>query len=89
MYKTEFSWGGLTEDLLTASLIRHQNKEKRLDWAHTYLCDTLDEMTIQLESHRHYCNQKDGEKARLKLHPKHPIYNYDKQARKGKLKSKG
>lgn len=59
-------------------LIRHQNKEKRLQWARTYLHDNFDnviwsdETTVQLETHRRHCYRKCGEKPRPKPRAKHP-----------------
>lgn len=60
-------------------LIRHANKEKRLDWARMYLHDDFenviwsDECTVQLENYRRRCYRKEGERPRLKPRPKHPI----------------
>lgn len=59
-------------------LIRHQNKEKRLEWARTHLHDSFenviwsDETTVQLETHRRHCYRKHGEKPRPKARAKHP-----------------
>ena len=59
-------------------LIRPRNKEKRLDWARTYLHDNFDnviwsdETTVQLETHRRRCYRKEGEQPRPKPRPKHP-----------------
>ena len=56
-------------------LIRQQNKEKRLDWARTYINDDFnnviwsDETTVQIETHKRYCYRKEGQKPR----PKHPV----------------
>ena len=53
-------------------LIRHVNKQKRLDWAerHTDLAfnDVVwtDECTVQLESHRRFCCRKRGQPAKNK-----------------------
>ena len=53
-------------------LIRHANKQKRLDWAerHTDLAfnDVVwtDECTVQLESHRRFCCRKRGQPAKNK-----------------------
>ena len=60
-------------------LIRQQNKQKRVDWAQTYLGDDFvnvvwsDETTVQLETHRRHCYQKEGQKPHPKPRPKHPI----------------
>ena len=60
-------------------LIRHANKQKRLDWAHLYLHDDFanviwtDETTVQLETHRRHCYRKEGEKPQPKPRAKHPI----------------
>jgi len=60
-------------------LIRQENKQKRLDWARSYLHDNFenviwsDETTVQLETHRRHCYRRIGEKPRLKPRPKHPI----------------
>lgn len=60
-------------------LIRHANKQKRLDWATTYLHDSFDnviwsdETTVQLETHKRYCYRKQGEKPSAKPRPKHPV----------------
>ena len=60
-------------------LIRHENKEKRLNWARTFLHDSFDnviwsdETTVQLETHRRFCYRKEGEKPRPKPRAKHPI----------------
>ena len=49
-------------------LICQANKQKRLDWARTYLHDSFDditwsnETTVQLESHRRFSYKKEGEK---------------------------
>ena len=49
-------------------LIRQANKQKQLDWAHSYLHDSFDdviwsnETTVQLESHRRFSYRKEGEK---------------------------
>jgi len=46
-------------------LIRHENKEKRLNWARTFLHDSFDnviwsdETTVQLETHRRFCYRKE------------------------------
>ena len=59
-------------------LIRHANKQKRLDWAHKYLHDDFndviwsDETTVQLETHRRHCYRKEGERPQLKPRAKHP-----------------
>ena len=48
-------------------LIRHANKEKRLEWARLNIGDQFDdvlftdECTVQLESHRRFCCRKKGE----------------------------
>ena len=60
-------------------LIRQQNKEKRLDWARTYINDDFnnviwsDETTVQIETHKRYCYRKEGQKPRPKPRPKHPV----------------
>lgn len=60
-------------------LIRQQNKEKRLNWARTYLHDNFDnviwtdETTVQLETHKRYCYRKEGSKPRPKPRAKHPV----------------
>ena len=60
-------------------LIRAQNKEKRLEWAESYLHDGFedvvwtDETTVQLETHRRFCCRKNGQKPRYKPRPKHPV----------------
>ena len=60
-------------------LIRQANKQKRCDWAQTYLHDDFenviwtDETTVQLEAHRRYCYRKDGEKPLPKPQAKHPV----------------
>lgn len=60
-------------------LIRQQNKDKRLDWARTYINDEFsnviwtDETTVQIETHKRYCYRKEGQKPRIKPRPKHPI----------------
>ena len=60
-------------------LIRHVNKEKRLEWAQKYKDDSFadviytDECTVQLESHRRFCCRKKGEAPRPKTRPKHPV----------------
>jgi transposase len=59
-------------------LIRHANKQKRLNWAQTNLHDDFndviwsDETTVQLETHRRYCYRKEGERPIPKPRPKHP-----------------
>ena len=59
-------------------LIRWQNKDKRLDWARTYLNDDFsnviwtDETTVQIDTHKRFCYRKEGEKPRPKPRPKHP-----------------
>lgn len=59
-------------------LIRPRNKEKRLQWAQTFLQDDFDnviwsdETTVQLETHRRRCYRKEGEQPRPKPRPKHP-----------------
>ena len=59
-------------------LIRHVNREKRLQFAMTWLHDNFDdaifsdETTVQLDTHRRRCYRKEGEKPRLKPRPKHP-----------------
>ena len=53
-------------------LIRHVNKQKRLDWALQHRSDTFsdviwtDECTVQMESHRRFCCRKQGEAPRPK-----------------------
>ena len=53
-------------------LIRHENKQKRLDWARRHLTDGFedviwtDECTVQMESHRRFCCRKRGEAPRPK-----------------------
>ena len=56
-------------------MIRAVNKEKRLEWAREYLCESedgfgdvifSDESTIQLETHRRYCYRKKGCAAKRK-----------------------
>ena len=53
-------------------LIRHANKQKRLDWAQQHrdlaLDDVVwtDECTVQLESHRRFCCRKRGQPAKNK-----------------------
>ena len=76
--ETECNWAGHTEDLYIACLyVRRQKKEKRLEWAQTYIHDTFenvvwsDETTVQMESHRRYCYRKDREKAHPKPSPRH------------------
>ena len=60
-------------------LIRSENKQKWLEWAHRNLSDTFkdviwtDEASIQLDWHKRYCCRKEGEKPRPKPRPKHPI----------------
>ena len=60
-------------------LIRSVNKEKRLEWAHSHLDDTFDdviwtdEISVQLEAHQRFCYRKEGMKPRPKPRPKHPI----------------
>ena len=60
-------------------LIRAQNKEKRLEWAESYLHDGFedvvwtDETTVQLETHHRFCCHKNGQKPRYKPRPKHPV----------------
>ena len=60
-------------------LIREVNKQKRLDFALSYLHDAFDdviwsdETTVQLETHRRQCYRKDKEKPRPKPRPKHPV----------------
>ena len=60
-------------------LIHTVNKQKRLEWAHTYLHDNFedviwsDETTVQLQTHRRFCCRKEGEKPRLKPRPKHNV----------------
>ena len=60
-------------------LIHQENKEKRLNWACTFLHNSFDnviwndETTVQLETHRRFCYRKEGEKLRPKPRPKHPI----------------
>lgn len=60
-------------------LIRQQNKDKRLDWARTYIDDEFenviwtDETTVQIETHKRYCYRKEGHKPRPKPRPKHPV----------------
>ena len=59
-------------------LIRQQNKEKRLDWAHTHINDNFtnvvwtDETSVQIETHKRFCYRKEGQKPRTKPRPKHP-----------------
>ena len=53
-------------------LIRHENKQKRVDWAQLHLTDNFDdviwtdECTVQMESHRRFCCRKRGEAPRPK-----------------------
>ena len=53
-------------------LIRDVNKQKRLEFATTYLHDTFndviwsDETTVQLETHQRWCYRKEGERPHLK-----------------------
>ena len=53
--------GWIYRESTYCQLILYENKEKQLNWAHTFLCDRFegviwsDEMTIQLETHRHHC----------------------------------
>ena len=60
-------------------LIRHVNKQKRLDWAQKYMHDSFedviwsDETTVQLETHRRHCYRKEGERPQLKPRAKHPV----------------
>ena len=60
-------------------LIRNANKVERLDFAHVHLHDDFDdvvwsnETTVQLETHKRMCYRKEGEKARTKPRPKHPV----------------
>ena len=60
-------------------VIRHHNKEKRVEFARNYLHDSFhdviwsDETTVQLETHRRHCYRKEGEKPRPKPCPKHPV----------------
>ena len=60
-------------------LIRNANKEKRSDFARTYLHDNFDdviwsdETTVQLETHKRMCYRKEGEKPRPKPRAKHPV----------------
>jgi transposase len=60
-------------------LIRNANKEKRLEFARTYLHDNFDdviwsdETTVQLETHKRMCYRKQGEKPRPKPRAKHPV----------------
>ena len=54
------------------------NKPKRLEFATTNLHDTFDDAifsdeTVQLDTHRHRCYRKEGEKPRLKPRLKHPV----------------
>ena len=54
-------------------LIQETNKDKCLAWVQAHLHETFDnvtwtdECTIQLETHRHFCCQKQGEPPRPKL----------------------
>lgn len=58
-------------------LIRNENKQKRLEWAHTNIHNSFDdviwsdESSIQLDCHRRYCCRKEGERPRPKPRPKH------------------
>ena len=60
-------------------LIRSQNKQKRLEWAHANLNDSFDdviwsdESSIQLDCHQRYYCRKEGERPRPKPRPKHPV----------------
>lgn len=60
-------------------LIRQQNKDKRLDWASTYINDEFtnviwsDESSVQLETHKRFCYRKEGQRPRPKPRPKHPV----------------
>ena len=60
-------------------LIRQPNKQKRLDWARTYLGDEFedviwtDETSVQIETHKCFCYRKEGQKPRPKPRPKHPV----------------
>lgn len=56
-------------------LIRNENKQKRLQWAQQYLTETAtgfedviwtDETSVQLESHRRFAFQKQGERPKNK-----------------------
>ena len=53
-------------------LIRHCNKQKRLDWACEHLQDNFDdivwtdECSVQLETHKWFCCRKQGEPPRPK-----------------------
>ena len=64
-------------DQLIASSSTSRTKDKRLDWAHTYINDDFDdviwtdETTVQIETHKHYCYRK-GQRSRTKPRPKHP-----------------
>ena len=60
-------------------MIRDVNKQKRLQWAlanQDYNFEDViwsDETSVQLETHRHYCCKKKGQKPRYKPRPKHPL----------------
>ena len=60
-------------------LIREVNNQQRLEFATAYLADSFDnviwsdETTVQLETHWRRYYRKEGEKARLKPRPKHPV----------------
>lgn len=75
--RTELGW--TYRGSAYCQLIRQQNKDKRLDWASTYLHDSFDnviwtdETTVQLESHKRYCYHKKGEKPHPKPRAKHPV----------------
>lgn len=59
--------------------IHIQNKEKRLEWAETYLQDGFedvvwtDKTTVKLETHRHFCCRENGQKPHYKPPLKHPV----------------
>lgn len=64
--------------LLPAHPATKQGEFKRIDWARTYVNDDFanviwtNETTVQIETHKHFCYRKNGQKPRTKPHPKHP-----------------
>ena len=67
-------------------LIRHENKEKRLEWARENVSLNwgnvvwMDECTVQLETHRRFCCRKRGERPKNK--PRYAVSVLKSNARK-------
>lgn len=79
IYRGRRELGWTSRGAAYCQLIREVNKQKRLVWAQQYAGDPFhdviwtDETSVQLETHRHFCCRKNGQKPRNKPRPKHPV----------------